>query len=510
MNKNDDGKSLGNAEKSRGFYCDELPTEPQRGLDRVLVMGASGYIGGRLVPELLTRGYWVRAMVRVDSPEYRELWPGAEIASADAFDYESMQTVLDNIDVVYYLIHSLVLATRESASLEILASINLRDTAAIKGVKRIIYLGDLTDTIKEVPSRLANRKKVADELKKGSVPVTVLRASVIIGSGSASYEIIQHLIRTLPVLPVPRWALNKCQPIAIRDVIRYLVVVLEIPASSRKNYDICGPDTFNYLMMLKIVAEILNKRRYFFRFFISHVRFYSYFAGLLTPVPAPITAVLMEGLKKEAVCRNSSIRNLLPMTLLTYKESIVEALSREESDEVRTRWSGAYPPAHELASKLHEMYHDITFSASYSLETGRSASALFKSMCSIGGREGWFHHNWMWRMRGLIDKVLLGVGTSRGRRSQTDLKINDVIDFWRIEDLKQDKRLLLRAEMKLPGKAWLDFTITENGVKNIMSVTPYFLTHSFVGKLYWYVLVPFHHVLFQDLIKHIEKRAPVG
>ena len=509
MNKNSDRRAPGNSEKSRGIYCSDLPTKPQRVLDRVLVMGASGYIGGRLVPELLARGYRVRAMVRVDSPEYRELWPEAEIATADAFDYESLQTVLDNVDIVYYLIHSLVLTTRESASSEIQASINLRDTAAIKGVKRIIYLGGLGDTIKEVPIRLANRKKVADELEKGSVPVTVLRASVIIGSGSASYEIIQHLVRTLPVLPVPRWALNKCQPIAIRDVIRYLVGVLEIPASTGKSYDICGPDTITYLMMLKIVAEILNKRRYFFRFFISHVRFYSYFAGLFTPVPAPITAVLMEGLKKDAVCRNASIRKLLPMTLLTYRESIVEALSREESDDVRTRWSGAYPPAYELATKLHELYHDITFSASYSLKTGKRASALFKSICSIGGREGWFHHNWMWRIRGMIDKLLLGVGTSRGRRSQTDLKINDVIDFWRIEDLKQNKRLLLRAEMKLPGKAWLDFIITEIGTKNMLSVTPYFHTHSFVGKLYWYVLVPFHHFIFHDLIKHIEKKTPV-
>jgi len=509
MKKLDDDRASEQNWKRFDFSGNDLPSKPQRGIGRVLIMGASGYIGGRLVPELLLRGYRVRAMVRIDSPEYKQLWPDAEIATADALDNDSLQTALDDVDVVYYLIHSQILGSRESASSEVQAAVNLRDIAATKGIRRIIYLGSLGDTIKELSFRLANRKKVADELQKGTVPVTVLRASVIIGSGSASYEIIQHLVRTLPVLPVPRWAFNKCQPIAIRDVIRYLVGVLEIHESSGMSFDISGPEILTYFMMLKIFAEILHKRRYFFRFFISHVRFYSYFAGLLTPVPAPITAVLMEGMKKDAVCRSDSMEKLLPMTLLTYMEAIVEALSREESDDVRTRWSGAYPPAHELASKLYELNHDITFTASYSLETDKQASSLFKSICSIGGRKGWFHHNWMWRLRGMIDKLLLGVGTSRGRRSQKNLQINDVIDFWRIEDLKKNKRLLLRAEMKLPGKAWLDFTITEEGEKNLLSVTPYFHTHKLAGKLYWYVFVPFHHFIFQDLIKHIEKKTPV-
>jgi hypothetical protein len=215
----------------------------------------------------------------------------------------------------------------------------------------------------------------------------------------------------------------------------------------------------------------------------------------------------MKGLKNEVICQNSAIQRYLPFKPLTYKEAIIRAMNREEQDQIHTRWSDAYPPAHELALKLHELKSGPQYSKTYSLITQRDAPSLFSCICRVGGKEGWFSNNWLWRLRGAIDTVLLGVGTSRGRRSQHSLKINDVIDFWRVEDLQKNKSLLLRAEMKMPGKAWLDFQILDEGRHRRLSITAYFHTQSFGGRLYWYSFLPLHRFIFNGLIKQIEKRS---
>ncbi len=215
----------------------------------------------------------------------------------------------------------------------------------------------------------------------------------------------------------------------------------------------------------------------------------------------------MEGLKNEVICQDDSIKSLIPFKPLSYKEAIIKAMSREEQDKVHTRWSDAYPPAHTLALKLNELKGKIAYTASYSLITNKDAPSLFKSICKIGGREGWFNGNWIWRLRGGIDRVLLGVGLVRGRKSYSTLKINDVIDFWRIEDIQGNRRLLLRAEMKLPGKAWLEFNLKEENDKRRLNVTAYYDTHSLFGRLYWYICLPFHYFIFHNLIKEIERRS---
>lgn len=489
------------------LFCNDLPSEFQPHIGKILVTGASGYIGGRLVPELLARGYKVRIMVRGISPEYSALWPDAEVAVADARDIDRLRIAFKDIDTAYYLIHSLRLGPKEFASADIQAARNFRQAAQELKIRRIIYLGGLGDIRSPLSSHLRSRAEVAEELKEGRVPVTILRAAIIVGSGSASYEIIQHLVRKLRIIPVPPWAENRCQPIAIRDVIKYLVGALEIPGTSGKSFDIGGRDALTYKMMLKVPAELLRKKIIFLPVPFSNIQFYAYIASLLTPVPASITECLMEGLKNEVICRDESIKDVLPFKTLSYKEAIVRAMSREEQDKVYTRWSDAYPPAHELALKLHELKNGPAYTASDSLVTEKNAASLFNSICKIGGREGWFHSNWMWRLRGGIDRVLLGVGTARGRKRQSSLKINDVIDFWRIEDLKDDERLLLRAEMKLPGRAWLEFNIAEEGDKRNLNVAAYYDTNSFFGKLYWYLCLPFHHFIFHNLIKEIEKRS---
>lgn len=492
--------------KQETLFCYNLPSTPRPDLGKILVTGASGYVGGRLVPELLARGYSVRVMVRRASPEYEEIWPGAEIAVADAQNPDELIKAFEDIHTAYYLIHSLLLGPREFAAADIQAAVNFREAATEMSLKRIIYLGGLGDVRSRLSNHLRSRMEVAGELSKGQTPVTILRAAIIIGSGSASYEIIEYMTKKLPVIPIPKWAKKRCQPIAIRDVIKYLVGVLEIPETAGCSFDIGGRNVLSYEIMLKILARLINKKRLFLPFPIS-IRFYAYFASFLTPVPASITRSLVVGLKDEVICLDNRIREYLPFKPLTYREAVLRAMTREEQDNIHTRWSDSYPRAHELAPRLHELKEPPRYISSYSIFSGKAAASLFGSACKVGGKTGWFNTNWMWKLRGGLDRVVLGVGHSRGRRSQRTLKINDALDFWRIEDIQKDRRLLLRAEMKMPGKAWLEFTIREEENSRTLTVTAYYSTQSLFGKIYWYMFLPFHHFIFRDLIRQIEKRS---
>ena len=493
--------------EDESLFCHDLPTRPRADIGRVLVTGASGYVGGRLVPELIARGYRVRVLVRKASPEQKCLWPDAEIVEADALRPESMREALRDIDTAYYLIHSLLLGPDRFSSADTEAAVNFRIAADENRVKRIIYLGGLGDLNTSLSSHLRSRMQVAEKLREGRTPVTVLRAAVIIGSGSASYEIIHHIVRKLPLLPTPYWIDHRCQPIGIRDVIKYLVGIMEIPETAGLSFDIGGRDVLTYMMMLRTLAQVLHKRTVFVSSPIPSIGLYAYLSSLVTPVPAPLIRCLYGGLKNDVVCQGDEIRGYLPFEPLTFKEMIVGAMTREEQDRVYTRWTDSYPPAHELALKLHEIGEKPRFAASYSLATEAEARALYESFCKVGGKEGWFHNNWMWRARGMVDRLLLGVGSSRGRRSYATVKTNDVIDFWRVEDLKPNERLLLRAEMRLPGRAWLEFDIHPILNRNVLSVNAYYDTKTVWGTIYWYLFLPFHSIIFNDLIRQIEKRA---
>ena len=477
-------------------------------MGKILVTGVTGYIGGRLVRELIVRGYTIKVLVRSESSEHGIIWPGVEIIVGDAMNYMSLCNAMKGVDIAFYLIHSLLLGRKKFEMVEIQSAINFRNAAEKNEVKRIIYLGGLGDVQKRrrLSNHLKSRLRVAEELSKGKVPVTTLRAAVIIGSGSASFEILKNLVKNAPVLLTPKWARTQCQPISIRDIIKYLIGVIELNETTGKTYDIGGSTKLSYVEMLKEFSEILNKKNIYIKSSLSNFIIYGYVASLFTPVPAPIIMALFEGAKNEVICLNNEIRKVIKFEPLSYRAAIINALDREEQDLIRTRWSDAYPPAYELALQLHEI-KSPKYVNTFSVRTNKSASSLFQSVCRIGGKEGWFHNNWIWRTRGMVDRILLGVGTLRGRKSNSFLMINDVIDFWRIEDLKKDERLLLRAEMKIPGKAWLEFKIDKFHDQNKLYVTAYFIHKGLVGKLYWCIFVPFHRIIFKNLIREIENRA---
>ena len=495
------------------LFCTDLDSRPQPGRGTILVSGASGYIGGRLVPELLARGYRVRAMVRADSLAYRDRWPGAEIVVADALDKEALKKALKGIYAAYYLIHSMLLGEKKFEQADIQTAINFREAADGNKIQRVIYLGGLGDGNALLSPHLRSRIQVSEELKKGSFPLTVLRAAIIIGSGSASYEIIKNLVKNLPIFFSPNWARTRCQPIAIRDVVKYLVGVLETEETQGNSYDIGGPEILSYQLMMKTLAELMGKKRFFVPLPLSLSRLSAYITSLITPVPARITLCLMGGCKNEVVCQDGSIRKVLCFQPLTYKEAVIRAMTREEQDRIHTRWSDAYPPAYELALKLKELPEPPRYTSSYSLLTSKDRASLFNNICKIGGKWGWFNSNLLWRLRGMIDRILMGVGTLRGRKSYSDLQVNDVIDFWRVEDLKPNEMLLLRAEMKLPGKAWLKFNINPiNPInpgknQNRLTIQAFFTTRSWWGKIYWYIFLPFHRFIFYDIIHQVEKRS---
>lgn len=489
-------------------YCQDLPTQPDPEKGTILVTGASGYIGGRLVPELLARNYKVRVMVRAASPEQARRWPEAEIVVADALDRAAVEKALEGVDTVFYLIHSLLLGPKDFASADLVAAEHFRIAAGKNHVKRMIYLGGLGDNKTDLSAHLRSRILVAQELQKGAVPVTILRAAIIIGSGSASYEIINSLVRSLPVIPIPFWARTRCQPISIRDVIKYLVGCLETPGTAGRSFDIGGNEILTYEKMMRTLADLIGKKRLFIPSPVSHIGFFSYVANLITPVPNAIARCLMEGSVNEVICQNDDIKDLIPFEPLSFRDALERAATRESQDNVHTRWSDAYPPGCELPEKLSDMQTLPQYTSMYAMETGKAPEAVFRSICSIGGREGWFHGNWLWRLRGWLDRIMTGVGTSRGRRSHSSLRINDVIDFWRVEELEENRLLVLRAEMLLPGQGWLQFKIDDaDSARSTLSVKAFFYTNSVGGKLYWYACLPFHQFIFKNLIRQIEKRS---
>jgi uncharacterized protein YbjT (DUF2867 family) len=444
-------------------------------------------------------------MVRSYLPEYHERWPEAEIIEADASDVVQLRKALRNVSVAYYLIHSQLVGTKRFNGSGMQAVKNFRVIAQEEKLNRIIYLGTSDNGGIEFYSQLKDNTNAEDILMAGQVPATILQAAIIIGSGSASFEILKHIVKNFPVLLIPPWAKTPCQPIRTRDVIMYLVGVLETEETTGLRYKIAGEDVLSYKEMLQIMATLLRKKRLFLPSPVSSIKVHSYFIGLLTPVPPQISASLMRGVKYDTVENEPAIRKHIDFKTLPFKVSLLRSLTREEQDKIATRWSDAYPPAHELSIKLKDLSEPPRYVSKYSILTDKATLDIYQSLCEIGGEQGWFNSSWMWRLRGLMDRILLGVGTSRGRRSAKTLRVDDVIDFWRVEEMIRSKKLLLRGELRLPGKAWLEFTINQKSGQNEISAIAYFQPRGFAGRLYWYIFLPFHNFIFKDMLKHLSQ-----
>jgi len=484
-----------------------LNTIPVPEIGPVLVTGASGYVGGRLVSALIQRGYQVRVLVRGDRTDLSERWPGVSLFEGNAVHEQSLIPALQGVHTAFYLIHSYLPVRRGSQESDLAAARTFREVAEKAGVKRIIYLGALADCMQTGSKSIASRQEIECELENGSIPVTTLRATKIIGSGSASFEVLHALVRKLKILWVPGWALKRIQPIAILDVIRYLVGALECDKTSGNPYDLSGPEDLSYKKMMEVLAGILEKKPRFVSAPINSISFFAFWASLRTPVPRPITASLMGGMRAEIAVRGKDIDKLVPIEKTTFSDACKMALDSESIDDVQTRWSDAYPPSPQSALKLSQLGTQPRFIDTHSIVSEKSPADLFHYVCLLGGRTGWFKSNWMWKTRGVVDRMFDGVGLSRGRKSDSRLVVNDVLDFWRVEDLVQDRRLLLRAEMLVPGKAWLEFHIHEVSEGSRLTVIAYFQPDNIWGTIYWYFMLPFHDMIFKDLMQQIIRRA---
>ena len=473
---------------------------------RILVMGATGYIGGRLTPELIAAGHEVRCLTR--RPEHLRGIPwaeAAEIVQGDALDRPSLDAAMRDIEVVYYLVHSIGSgASFEAADRR--AAHNTAEAAAAAGVSRIIYLGGLVPEGDSVSPHLASRAEVGDVFLDGAVPATVLQAGVIIGSGSASFEMLRYLTERLPMMVTPKWVRSEVQPIAVRDVLAYLRGVLDLDLEGDQRFDIGGPDVLSYREMMQRYARVAGlRRRVIVPVPVLSPWLSSQWVNVVTPVPKAIAQPLIESLRNSVVVRNDDIRRLIPIRLVPFDEAVALALHQIRHAEVATHWSGAEWPG----APSDPMPTDPEWSGGtvYRDERTRPVAAdveaVWRAIEGIGGARGWYSFPLAWGLRGLLDRLVGGVGLRRGRRDPDRLLVGDAVDFWRVEALERPRLLRLRAEMKLPGEAWLEFRVEPDGDGYALHQRALFIPHGLPGHLYWWAVSPFHNVVFGSMIRNL-------
>ncbi len=472
---------------------------------KVLLTGANGYIGRRLKKHLMEQDIDLRLLVR--NPKTIENYPQRklEVYKGDTFDIESLENALDGVDVAYYLIHSL--ESENYRELDKQSANFFLDAAIKKHVKRIIYLGGLG--IKESSStHLLSRIETGEILssRPEDIQTIWIRAGVIIGSGSTSFEIIRHLIEKLPVMVTPKWVNTLAQPIAVDDVIEYLDYSKDLDYQKNLVVDI-GSQKMTYKEMMLEASEVLGLRRWIFPLPILTIKLSSYWLNLFTPVPYNVAKSLIEGLSSEVVIQNDNASKYYSQIKpISFKESVKRAVRQMEENQVVSRWSDAGGGhGHLEENYINEFARSVLMDRQELSFEGVSLEAVYETFCSIGGKYGWFRYNWLWEIRGFIDKLLGGTGLNRGRRDKKVLRIGESVDFWRVEDLIPNKRLLLYAQMKVPGKAWLEFLIKDNELIQ----TAYFLPRGIWGRIYWYTMKPIHFLIFRDMAHAIIERSKI-
>jgi uncharacterized protein YbjT (DUF2867 family) len=466
-----------------------------------LVFGASGYIGGHLVPYLLAQGLPVRATARnIEVIESRD-WQGAVLAEADALRPETLDTVLEDVDVAYYLVHSMA-AGKNFPQLDATAAQNFADAAARHNIKRIVYLGGL---VPEAPrsTHLRSRQETGDILRAGTVPVTEIRAGMIIGPGSAAWEVIRDLVNHLPVMITPRWVFSRSTPIALSNLLRYLADAPVLDETAGEIYEVGGPDVLTYEEIMRQYAALVDKNPRIIPVGVLTPRLSSYWLRLVTSVPTNIARALIDGLSQDVIANDDRLAELIPQKLLGFRESATEALEAERMHSVPARWvEGAV-----ACRKFDPEYGFYAKQAGDSAVSDASADALWRVICRVGNNGDFFYARWLWWLRRALDWMVGGPSFRRKRRHPDELRVGDAVDAWRVIAMEPQKQLTMLMEMKAPGAGVLEFEIQDVDERRQVTVTAYFHPAGVWGLLYWFALLPFHAFIFRGVTRVIAERA---
>lgn len=481
-------------------------------MKRILVTGANGYIGRRLIPSLIEQGYHVICMVRdVRRFDIEHQGDRLEIVTGDLLEADSLSNLPLDIDAAYYLVHSMSTTSKKYPELEARAAQNFVDYMDRTQAKQIIYLSGIANE-EQLSRHLKSRRNVEEILGTGKVPLTVLRAAIIIGSGSASFEIIRDLVEKLPFMITPKWVHTKCQPIGIRDVIYYLIHVIEKPAAYDQVFDICGPDILTYKEMMLEYAKVRGLWRLVIDVPVFSPKLSSYWLYFITSTSYSLATNLVDSMKCEVICKTGNIQEVVPHQPMPYRDALELALQRIQNDEVLSSWKDSMVSGRMDHRKLEFVHvpENGVYTNVRLKRLARPIPEVAERMFSIGGKRGWYSVSWAWELRGIMDKMVGGVGLRRGRRSPTELRVGDAIDFWRVLLVDQESpRLVLFAEMKLPGEAWLEFEIFRRGRNAYYRQTATFRPRGVFGRLYWWCLEPIHPFIFEQMARAITLQRSV-
>ncbi len=474
---------------------------------KILLTGATGYIGKRLIPVLLEEGHEVVCCVR-DKNRFNfnsaDSKGKISILEVDFLKQIPGDIHLKNIDAAYYLIHSMSSDAKDFQKLEEISANNFIRLVENSSIKQIIYLGGITNE-KKLSRHLASRKKVEEILINSRIPVTSLKAGIIVGSGSASFEIIRDLVEKLPLMVTPKWLNTKHQPIAIRNILEYLTGVLLNPQTFNKSYDVGGPDILSYKQMLLQLAEIRGLRRFIFTVPVMTPRLSSYWLYFVTSTSYMLAINLVNSMKVEVVAKNKELEKLLGIKPISYKEAVQLAFQKIEQNNVVSSWKDSLVSSYVDNSLLEHI--NVPTNGCFVDRREKiinNVDQVLDNIWSIGGERGWYYGDWLWHLRGFLDKIAGGVGLRRGRTNTNTINTGDTLDFWRVLAAdRENKRLLLYAEMKLPGEAWLEFKIVEKKGENFLQQTATFRPKGLAGRVYWYSVLPFHYFVFDGMAEKL-------
>ncbi|MEL7473286.1 MAG: SDR family oxidoreductase [Planctomycetota bacterium] len=473
---------------------------------KILLTGSTGYIGGRLAPLLLHRGHEVVCLARTPRKLDARAWasdPRVRIVEGDAQDADAVAEAMRGCDAAFYLIHAMEAGQRDFAERDRVLASSFAEAAARSDLGRIVYLGGLGELGTGLSEHLRSRREVELILQGSGRPTTTFRAAMILGSGSASFEILRYLVERLPVMVTPKWVNTPCQPISVIDVLGYLVDCLDVPETAGRCLEIGGPRVLTYRELMREMAAQLGLRtRVVIPLPVLTPKLSSLWIGLVTPVSPSIARPLAEGLRNEVIVRDHEVERLLPRNTLEPVEAIRRALTRIGAREVQTRWSAAGPVPGDPDWAGGKVFVDARH-----VSIDAPAAAVFAAVCRVGGGHGWYAADVLWRVRGVMDKLVGGPGLRRGRRDPETIEYGETLDFWRVTDVVQDRRLELRAEMKLPGVAELAFDIEPSSGATSLTMTARFRPKGLFGLAYWYGVLPFHGFVFRGMLRGIRRAA---